>query len=257
MGAWGPAIFSDDLACDLRDDFKNLIAEGLSSADATEKLFNSYEINKDDLEECNVFWLSLAATQWKMGRLDEEVKSKAIKIIDSGSDVLRWREEGESGWAKQREKHLLKLKEQLLSPQSEPKKIRKRFKNQTDLKFGDAIAYRLNSGNYVIFRVIDHHTDNGGTFPICEICDWIGKEIPQPDEIEKFDVIKEKVRQTVFDKEYETIIFLQHSKKEYPNTRTLIVARGLNIQPKNTRFGGLAFSWKNLDEELLEHYGLS
>ena len=257
MGAWGPAIFSDDLACDLRDEFKDLIAEGLSSADATEKLFHSYEIDKDDLEAFNVFWLSLAATQWKMGRLDEDVKSQAIQIIDSGSDFERWREEGESGWAKQREKHLVKLKVQLLSPHPEPKKVKKRFKSQTDLKFGDAIAYRLNSSNYVIFRVIDLHKDNGGTSPVCEICDWVGKDIPQPTEIEKFDVMKEKVKHTVFEKEYETILLLQQSKKEYPNTRMLIVARGLNIQTKDTRYGGLAFFWKDLDEELLERYGLS
>jgi hypothetical protein len=257
MGAWGSAIFSDDLASDLRDEFKDLIAEGLNSEEATEKLIESYGINKDDLEEYNVFWLSLAATQWKIGRLNEEVKIKAIEIIDNGSDLERWYEEGEPGWAKQREKHLLKLKDQLLSPQPEPKKVKKRYKSQTDLNFGDAISYRLNSGNYVIFRVIGHHTDDGGTDPVCEICDWFGKDIPQPQEIEKLKVIKEKVEDTIFNRKYSKIILGQLSKKDYPNPRTTIVAKGLNIKSNNEAGGGWVFLWKSLDKQLLEHYGIS
>ncbi|UKS27986.1 MarR family transcriptional regulator [Paenibacillus sp. HWE-109] len=85
MGAWGPAIFSDDLTCDIRNDFKDLIAAGLSSEEVTKKLFDSYDIKKVDPEEYNVFWLSLAATQWKVGRLSEEVKVRAIEIIDNGT----------------------------------------------------------------------------------------------------------------------------------------------------------------------------
>jgi len=30
MGAWGTAIFSDDLACDVRDDYKRCFLKGLS-----------------------------------------------------------------------------------------------------------------------------------------------------------------------------------------------------------------------------------
>lgn len=30
MGAWGPAIFSDDLAADVRADYTDLIGQGIS-----------------------------------------------------------------------------------------------------------------------------------------------------------------------------------------------------------------------------------
>lgn len=38
MGGWGVAIFSDDLAADLKGDFTDLIGDGLSTASAVEKL---------------------------------------------------------------------------------------------------------------------------------------------------------------------------------------------------------------------------
>ena len=38
MGTWGVGLFSDDLAADLRGDFRDLISEGLSSSAAVDKL---------------------------------------------------------------------------------------------------------------------------------------------------------------------------------------------------------------------------
>lgn len=42
MGAWGTAIYSDDLAADLRDELRDLVAEGMSSAAAVDKLVTEY-----------------------------------------------------------------------------------------------------------------------------------------------------------------------------------------------------------------------
>ena len=35
MGTWGVAIFSDDLAADIRGDFRELIGDGLTPSEAT------------------------------------------------------------------------------------------------------------------------------------------------------------------------------------------------------------------------------
>jgi hypothetical protein len=42
LGAGGIAIFSDDIACDIRDDYKELLGDGLSSKEATQRLINEY-----------------------------------------------------------------------------------------------------------------------------------------------------------------------------------------------------------------------
>jgi hypothetical protein len=64
MGAWGTAT-SDDTASDVRDEFRDLIGEGLSTEQATEKLLSEYASSLEDLDDGPPFWLGLAVTQWK------------------------------------------------------------------------------------------------------------------------------------------------------------------------------------------------
>ena len=90
MGAWGTAIFSDDTACDIRGEYRELIGDGLSPSEATDHLLEEWKELLDDPDERSVIWISLAVTQWKLGRLEERVERKAIEIIRSGSDLVRW-----------------------------------------------------------------------------------------------------------------------------------------------------------------------
>src|SRR3984885_9544113 len=78
MGAWGVAVFSDDLAADVRDEFRDLIGEGLLSTEAVEKLLGEYASSVDDDNEISVFWIALALTQWKLGHLEERTKNEAL-----------------------------------------------------------------------------------------------------------------------------------------------------------------------------------
>ncbi len=74
MGAWGVAIFSDDLAADIRGDFRELIGDWLTPSEATDRLKAEYASSLDDPNEMPVFWIALALAQWKLGRLDEFTK---------------------------------------------------------------------------------------------------------------------------------------------------------------------------------------
>ena len=90
MGAWGVAVFSDDLAADLRDDCRDLIGEGRSSTQAVEKLLAGYASSLADDDDMAVFWIAVALTQWKLGRLEERTKQEALHVIESGQDLRRW-----------------------------------------------------------------------------------------------------------------------------------------------------------------------
>lgn len=37
MGAWGPAPFSDDTGCHIRDEYRDLVADGLDDAEVTRR----------------------------------------------------------------------------------------------------------------------------------------------------------------------------------------------------------------------------
>jgi hypothetical protein len=67
MGAWGPAIFSDDTACDVREDYKDCLGDGLTPSEATDRILLEWKESLEDFDEQSVVWLALAATQWKLG----------------------------------------------------------------------------------------------------------------------------------------------------------------------------------------------
>lgn len=49
MGVWGTSIFSGDDPCDVRDDYRLLVGDGLSGPDATDRLVQKWtpSIEKD------------------------------------------------------------------------------------------------------------------------------------------------------------------------------------------------------------------
>src|SRR5262249_9543768 len=115
MGAWGTALFSDDTACDVRDDYLDLVGDGLSGPEATKALLKEWSNSLKDPDEAPVFWLALAATQWKCGRLEADVLQEALRVIDGGIDLARW--DAGSRDYKKRQAVLEKLRAQLVSPQ--------------------------------------------------------------------------------------------------------------------------------------------
>jgi hypothetical protein len=155
----------------------DLVGDGLTGIEATQRLLREWAETLNDPDEGPVFWLALAATQWKKGRLEDFVLQRAITTIDGGADLERW--DVNSRDYKKRQKVLEKLRAKLTSPQPPPKRIPKRFRDSNTWPVGDLVSYRLVSGRLVIFRVIGHHTDRGGTAPVCELLDWVGDAIPK------------------------------------------------------------------------------
>ncbi len=144
MGAWGTAIFSDDTAADVRERFRDLLGDGLSAEEATSRLLAEYASSLDDPNDGPSFWLGLAVTQWKCGRLQADVKMRALQAIDSGADLRRW--SGNAKLVNTRRAVLVKTREQLLSTQPPARRIAKRFRQANDWDVGELVSYRTTSG---------------------------------------------------------------------------------------------------------------
>ena len=84
MERGGPALFSDDLACDVRDDYRELLEDQVSDSEATRRILEQYAGSLADPDEASVVWLGLAVTQSKVGRLETSVRDEALRVIDSG-----------------------------------------------------------------------------------------------------------------------------------------------------------------------------
>lgn len=195
MGAWGAGIFDDDMASDIRGEYKTLLSLGKSDEQVLQLITDFFYSDCKDTEDESVFWLALALSQWEYGRLTEDVRSMAIKMIDSGADLSRWDEAGNEANYRKRVKVLEQLKDKLQSPMPKKKSLAKPILIRSSWDVGDLLAYRLQSkdvrdsdfyGHYALIRVLKigkHYYSSVAKDAYTEtilfgIYDWHGSELP-------------------------------------------------------------------------------
>jgi hypothetical protein len=166
MGVWGTGLFSDDTALDVRDAYRTCLAEGMEGAEATEKILHEFRSSVDDPDDGPPLWLSLAATQWRYGRLEQRVRDRALAIIDNGSDAARFSQQVRLQRARARV--LEKLRERLVSPQRAPVKIRPEVPLECDWDAGEIVGFRRDSGEWVPLYVRSIVTKQRDRYP--EVC---------------------------------------------------------------------------------------
>jgi tetratricopeptide (TPR) repeat protein len=177
MGTWGAAIFADDMACDVRDGWRDLIADEVGAAEATDRILLDWQRTTADPDEGPVFWLALAAAQAATGSLQERVKQSALTIIDTGAGLARWQRQPKL--LRRRQAVLAKLKAQLLGPQSAPTRVRPWKPPVASFNTGEAFSYLLDNGALALLRVYQVvREESGGTCAWLEILDFAGTAVP-------------------------------------------------------------------------------
>lgn len=114
MGHWGPGIFDDDVAQDVRLEFEEQLRSGQSVAAATHHLIDAPPWGWDDEEDTAATYLALAGLQLEYRALDPAIRDKAIAIIDSEVPLWRWESSPPERIA-ERVRVLRELREQLIS----------------------------------------------------------------------------------------------------------------------------------------------
>jgi hypothetical protein len=176
MGTWGPALYSDDLAADLKSELRDLVGLGLPIEAVVQSLETEYYHSVSDPDEGPVFWLAVADAAWHLGRPHEGATQEALRIIDAGTDLARWEDPRDRT---KRAAVLETVRERLERPAPAPKRV-----PRPDIRFnicmvGELLAYKLQSGALTLFRVIGHTTDKGGRHAVCEPLDWTGDVVPR------------------------------------------------------------------------------
>lgn len=103
MGTWGNGIFDDDLALDIKGEFENDLKAGLSVNIATARILQAYSDVLDDEDEGPIVYLSLAVLQFDHDSLHQEIKVKALEIIETGQGLERWEEAGQEALAERKQ----------------------------------------------------------------------------------------------------------------------------------------------------------
>ena len=143
MGAWSTSINGNDTAEDLKQEYtvafwKFEVPEALRLLD--EHVRQNFD--ESDPEEWVNYYYSLADFMWKKGILTDEVRDKALAMIDSGFGLDLWEEAGEKT-LQSRKKVLAEFREKLLSPQPPKKKIKPDIHAERIFNDGDIVAIEL------------------------------------------------------------------------------------------------------------------
>jgi hypothetical protein len=173
MGAWGTAIFSDDTALDIRDEWREAILDGVSAEDATARLLQSFDDQLGDDDTERLFWMALAAAQFETGRLLPDVRDRALGIIDAGGDVELWRELAGDAEARQRARVLERLAVKLRGPQPKPKRLRRTPDFTVPFDVGDVVyVHDEDKENEALVVVVGHVEEARERPPVVAALDW-------------------------------------------------------------------------------------
>lgn len=124
MGVIGFDLYDNDVACDVKEAFADMINSGASCSEATAAVCSDFEDYLQDSDDRPIVWITLADTQWEMGLLLKKVKAKALNEIEklNNADIY---DNGEfkSGF----EKELNNIKNKLDMPMPPKIKIKKQI----------------------------------------------------------------------------------------------------------------------------------
>lgn len=126
MGAWSTSITGNDTAQDLRTEYTCAFYYYKDISEAVQMIDGyvaSIGINETDPEEYCDYVYSLADFMWKKGILTDEIRDRALKMIDFVFGLEIWEESGHR-ILKARQKSLEKFRTQIISPMCAPQKIK-------------------------------------------------------------------------------------------------------------------------------------
>lgn len=164
---------SSDEACDLRDTYRDALADGATDEEALSRVRAEFDDAFEDPDEGPGLRIALALVMHKVGRLTPDVLDEALAAIGAGPDA-RW---DTPALATSRTAALAKARATLETQQRSRTRIPRRFREQTTLRPGDVLALE-HHGGHTLLRVIGLTDDRDGVSPIVRTLAWKGPDLP-------------------------------------------------------------------------------
>ena len=181
MGTWGTGLFSDDVACDVRNHYRELLEEGVEDGAAIKQTAERFRADLDESD--GVALLAFAVTQSKLGRLDPDIRDQALALLDRGADLEVWERENPKLLSKRRAA-LEKARAQLTGPQPARRRVRPPKRVLSGLAAGDVLGLVL-PRRLALLRVVRVHAHRLGETPVLEELDFDGTDLPARDALER------------------------------------------------------------------------
>lgn len=283
MGTWGVGVSANDLAQDLKDEYRsaflyNDVPTALEKIDA----YVRKEIGNETDEDLWADYIySLADFMWKKGILNSDIKTKALEMIRSGYGLEIWAESGNKVLSA-RKVALKKFEEQLNMRMPEKKRITMEVNMDRIFRPGDIVAFKLLTegkeyeaswikeipqdtftkchGKYVVCQLIQHYSSwNSSLEPnvsdnwcIFRLFDKVFDSIPKMDHV----FLLPDADFPVYER-FHTPLFSCESKMYYFKKRGYVLlgnrSEGIDKykQHAETRHRGLYFQTKAIDSYFL------
>ncbi len=275
MGVWGAGIFDSDTGLDIRDEFRDMMGDGISVDQAVAKLVEDYDPD-DCEEEAAEFWLALAATQIETGRLSKQVKDRALDIIENETGLAAFARDCPDELPA-RKRAIRRLEKRILGAQKKPTKIKKAFVDTIEWEAGDGLAYQLRSGKWTGLKVREVIREPKHQEAFYEVMDIYQETMPTAEEMrgagirlssitkrylqeieEKNWFLKRRQRkkQQTFFMGWSVFLLCRSGVRDQPGGKLVRVAQGLAWEKYGDNEGTVFGGWKDLDEFLGRDYGL-
>jgi hypothetical protein len=247
MGTWGAGLLSDDTALDVRDTYREYLAEGMDGPAATDKILADFCSTVDDSDDGPPFWLALAATQWRYGRLEDRVRDRALAIIDQGVDLARFADQPRLQRA--RSQTLKKLREQLCSPQRRAVTVRPEVPLECDWEPGQIVGFKRDSGEWLTFHVQGIVTERRSRYPV--VC-VLQMPFERWNEVTPETPIRELKQQIRFGPCPDCFHIIGMKMRDLKSDRIRKTDKFIapRVEVNGVLIGAIALLWKDLDSHL-------
>lgn len=192
MGTWGIGIFSNDDACDARDEFLQVIESGASAALATKKVLSSFAKSLRDPGVAADVLLALASTQITHRCLQKPIKERATKLIKKGAAITNWKDSRD---LKRRKATVAKFQKRLASAPVQAAKASLRPPRRIlNWPIGQLFVYRMPTGELLGCFLYRYGDAVKQKLPVIGLLGWRGKAAPQVSELQRAKILFQTLR---------------------------------------------------------------
>lgn len=129
MGVWGTGFWQNDVALDVKEDFRKYFKYGFTDEEGIDYVIEK-TVDINDANDGPIVTMVIANELWRIGKLNDEWYTKAVYA--SEMDLLKWKSEVDIKTYNQHATAVKKIITKLGMPQPKVKKI-KRFPNRLRL----------------------------------------------------------------------------------------------------------------------------
>ena len=153
-------------------------------AEASALVRKDFRALLSDPDEGPLFWLALAAIQWRHGPVQPDVLEQVGAVVREERGLDRWREDAKA--LAKRQEVLRRFVEQVALPNERPKPLPKWVVRQAVFRAGDCLAIGLDDGRYAAAVVLaaDNSRPEYGTNLMATL-DYLSVRMPALDEFER------------------------------------------------------------------------